>query len=681
MTRSKRHYTLAAVLGAAAGLNLAAAVWAEPPPATDASRVEPTVRPGDDFYAYANGDWLKATALPAGQSAYGSGAMLRALNARRVAEIVHAAARPTPQRPRLQQQIGDYYASLLDTGAMDAKGMAPLAADLRRIRDVHDRRALSRYLGGATRVGDAGGGPPDSVLGVWAHQGFSQPDRYLPHIQQGGLGLASREAYLEAAADQAALRARYQAHIAAMLRGLGLSDPQARARRVLALETALARSHATDADTADAVKANNLWRRRDFAARAPGMDWASFLRAAGLDGQDSFVVWQPGAVSGAAQLVAHAPLQAWKDYLTFHLLEHYAAVLPKPYRELYLGYGGKDPADGAQAEARAIEMTQACLGEPIGQMYVERYFPPSAKAAAQAMVDNIRTAFRAHLAQVAWMAPETRAKAIAKLDALEVGLGYPDHWIDFSGLEVVRGDAIGNLRRAEAFQYRHELAKLKQPVDAGEWSITPQSVSAVINFSPNALQFSAGLLQPPYFDPDGDAASNYGSAGAGISHEINHSFDELGNIYDAEGRLQASWWTDDDRARFRAAAAPLIAQFSAYCPQADLCVRGEQTLGENVNDLTGLKIAHDAYLLSLKGRPDVIKDGLTGEQRFFLAFARRWRMLQTADALRRQVLTDIHTPGVYRSDTVRNLDAWYSAFDVKPTDRLYLRPEDRVQVW
>jgi predicted metalloendopeptidase len=326
-------------------------------------------------------------------------------------------------------------------------------------------------------------------------------------------------------------------------------------------------------------------------------------------------------------------------------------------------------------------MTQASLGEPIGRIYVRRYFPPGTKAAVQAMVDTIRVATKARLTRVTWMGPQTRAKAIAKLDAVVIGIGYPDHWIDFTRLKVVRGDAIGNLRRAEAFQYRRELAKLKRPVDVGEWAILPQSVAAVINFNPSSYQFASGLFQPPYFEPGGDAASNYGSAGAGLSHEIIHSFDELGNIYDAEGRLQPSWWTAEDLARYRTAAAPMIRQFNAYCPQPDLCVRGEQTLGENVADLGGLMIAHDAYLLSLKGRPDVIKNGLSGEQRFFLAFARRWRVLQTSDSVRNQVLTDTHPPGPYRSDTVRNLDAWYAAFDVKPTDKLYLRPEDRIHIW
>ena len=680
MMRPKARRGAVAALGFIACLNLSgpgrAATAPTPPPSA-----ELTVRPGDDFYAYANSDWLKTTALPPGQAAYGTGAMLIALNQHRIEEIVQAMARVSPSRSRLQQKIGDYYASLTDIPGIDAKGLAPLTADLRRIKALHDKRTLSRYLGSTMRLGDGAGAPTDSVLSVWVHQGFSQPDRYLPHIQQGGLGLASREAYLDAASDKRALRTRYQAHIAAMLKPLGLTDPEARARRVLELEIAIARSHAAQADTDDVSKDNNLWGRSDFDARAPGMDWTAYFRAAGLESQDRFVVWQPSAVTGVAALIAQQPLQVWRDYLTFHLLEHYAAVLPKAYRELYLTDKGQDPGDIAQAEARALEMTQASLGEAIGQLYVQRYFPPSAKAAAQAMVGNIRIAFRAHLERLSWMDPATRAKAIAKLDALNVGLGYPDTWTDFSGLRIVRGDAIGNLRRAETFLCRRQLTKLGAPVDIGEWSLTPQSVNAVINFSPNAIQFSAGLLQPPYFDPDGDAASNYGSAGAAFGHEISHSFDELGNVYDAEGRLQSSWWTADDQARFKTAAEPMVAQFNAYCPLADLCVHGEQTLGEDIADLGGLAIAYDAYRLSLKGKPDVVRDGLTGDQRFFLAFARRWRKLQTNDSLRTQIMTDIHSPGAYRSDAVRNLDAWYGAFDVKPTDRLYLRPEDRVHVW
>jgi endothelin-converting enzyme/putative endopeptidase len=315
-------------------------------------------------------------------------------------------------------------------------------------------------------------------------------------------------------------------------------------------------------------------------------------------------------------------------------------------------------------------------------LYVARYFSPHARAAATAMVDNIRAALRARLANATWMSPETRATASAKLATLRVGLGYPQTWVDYSGLSIVRGDAFGNLKRGEAFAYSHEVAKLGQAVDPDEWAIQlhPQMVGAILNLSPNTMQFTAGLLQPPYFDPTGDAASNYGSAGAGIAHEISHSFDEVGNIYDAQGRL-VRWWTPDDLARFNAATAPLAAQLNTCCPAPDVCAHGAQVLSESAADLTGLVIAHDAYLLSLRGRADLIKNGLTGEQRFFVAFAQRWRRQQSDAALRQQIATDSHAPPQCRSGLIRNVDAWASAFNVQPGDRLYVAPEARVHVW
>jgi predicted metalloendopeptidase len=296
------------------------------------------------------------------------------------------------------------------------------------------------------------------------------------------------------------------------------------------------------------------------------------------------------------------------------------------------------------------------------------------------MVADIVTAYRIRIANLAWMSPQAKEKALVKLASLRIGIGYPDTWIDYSTLDVRRGDAIGNLRRAEAFNRLRNLAKLKQPADPDEWRIDPQIVGAVIVFSPNTETFSAGILQPPYFDPRGDTASNYGSAGAGIAHEISHSFDELGNIYDDQGRL-GNWWTGDDLAKYHAAAAKMVSQYDGYCPFSDLCVNGKQVLSENIADLAGLLVAHDAYLLSLKGKSDLVIDGLNGEQRFFVAFSQRWRKAQTEAALRRQIKTDHHAPGEYRSDTVRNVDAWYKAFEIAPRDKLYLKSEDRVRIW
>jgi predicted metalloendopeptidase len=326
-------------------------------------------------------------------------------------------------------------------------------------------------------------------------------------------------------------------------------------------------------------------------------------------------------------------------------------------------------------------LTNAALGEAVGRLYVERYFPPASKAAAEAMAENLRAAFRTRIAKLAWMAPRTRTKALAKLAALNIGVGYPDGWTDYSALRIVRGDALGNQERAEQFAYAQALAKLHRPVDPGEWSIVqPQQVGALINFSPNAIQFSAGILQPPYFDRNGDAAANYGSAGAGMAHEISHSFDLLGNLYDAHGRF-GKWWNAQDFARYEAATAPLAAQYAAYCPRRGLCLDGKRVLGEETADLAGLRVAYDAYHLSLHGRPDRTIGGLTGDQRFFLAFAHRWQMLQSEDALRKQVASDIHAPGPFRSASVRNLDAWYQAFGVKPGQRLYLIPKDRIAIW
>ncbi len=328
----------------------------------------------------------------------------------------------------------------------------------------------------------------------------------------------------------------------------------------------------------------------------------------------------------------------------------------------------------------AIAATNAALGQAVGQLYTQRYFPPEAKAKAQAMVADLIAAYRVRISNLSWMSAQTKEKALAKLATLRIDVGYPDTWIDYSSLEIRRGDAFGNMRRAEAFNRAYNLAKLMRPADPDEWRIDPQIVGAIILFSPNTETFSAGILQPPYFDWQGDAASNYGSAGAGMAHEISHSFDELGNIYDAQGRL-GKWWTAEDVAHFHSAAAKLVKQFSGYCPFAYLCVNGEQILTENVADLAGLLTAHDAYILSLKGKPDVVINGLTGEQRFFLAFAQRWRRAQTEVALRKQVKSDIHAPGEYRTDTVRNVEAWYKAYGVSPGDKLYLKPEDRVEIW
>jgi predicted metalloendopeptidase/nicotinamidase-related amidase len=644
--------------------------------------VDSTIRPGDDFYGYANSGWIAATRLPDGVSRLDQSALLRAQNARRVRTLVEnassAAARPD------ERKIANYYASRLDRAAIDGKGFAPIADDLATIAAITDRRSLATFLGRTTRLDDGTNQQTESLWGVWIHQGFHDPDHYAAHLVQGGLGM-DRDDYLAATPEADARRSLYRDHVAAVLKLAGIDQPGARATRVLDLEIAIAQTHASRADTDDVYKTDNTWRPANFTTRAPGIDWLAYLAAAGLDRAPAFVVWQPGAVIGGAALVGSYPLDAWKDYLSFHLIDHYADVLPQAVGDERTAFAarlsGASPATPAPGD-QALAATEAAFGDAIGRLYVERYFPPHAKSAATDMVENIRAAFRAHLAGLTWMSPTTRAKAMAKLATLRIGLGYPATWIDYAPLVVIRGDAIGNLRRVEAFAYRRDIAKLTRPVDPDEWpaQLHPQMVAAILDISPNTMQFAAGLLQPPYFDPAGDAAANYGSAGAGIAHEITHSFDELGNQYDARGNL-VRWWTKADVARYQTVAAPLAAQLDGCSPGPGLRVNGKQILAESAADLAGLGVAYDAYHRSLRGRPDVVRNGLTGDQRFFIAFARRWRVLQTDAALRRQIATDSHAPGMCRSGLVRNTDAWTRTFGVKRGDRLYLEPEMRVRIW
>jgi predicted metalloendopeptidase len=676
-----RTTTFVAIFSFAVSLGLASAPAAQNVNTQDMDR---SVKPGDDFYRFANGGWLRTVAVPAGQSSYGTSAMLMEKTSERVRNLIQEAAAARPAAASVAQKVGDYYVSFMDENAIEAKGMTPLADEMATISAISNRTSLSAYLG-TTLNGEIDGltSNADHIFGVWVNQGFEDSAHYVFHLLQGGLGMPDRDAYIDPSPKIAALRAQYQAHIAAILKLAGVADSETKAARILALEIRIAQSHAPDADAADVFKQNNPWKRADFNIKAPGMDWDAYFTSAGVTDQPEFIVWQPSALTGTSALVGSESIDLWKDYLRFHLIEHYASVLPKAVATEDFAFYGTILSGTRQMPDRskgAITATNGALGQAVGQLYTQRYFPPEAKTKAQAMVSDLITAYHARIANLSWMSAETKKKALVKLDALTIGVGYPDTWIDYSRLEVVRGDAFGNMRRAEAFNRLRNLAKLKQPADPAEWRIDPQVVGAVIVFSPNSEFFSAGILQPPYFDSQGDAASNYGSAGAGIAHEISHSFDELGNIYDSQGRL-VRWWTAEDLAKYHAAAAKLVAQFDKYCPFSDFCVQGKQVLNENITDLAGLLVAHDAYVLSLKGKTDVVIGGLSGEQRFFLAFAQRWRKVQGETVLRRQIATDNHPPGEYRSDTVRNVESWYKAYEITPGDKLYLKSEDRVGVW
>ena len=650
-------------------------------------KIDRSIKPGDDFYQYANGSWLRTVTIPAGQTSFDTRAILTERTSQRVRDLIQEAAAAHPAKGSAAQKVGDYYASFMDEDSIEAKRLTPLAGDMELISAITSKASLSAYLGTTLNVEvDGLTSNADHIFGLWINQGFTDADHNVVHLWQGGLGMPSRDNYIDASPKMSELRAQYQAHIAAVLKLAGLADAENRAAQILSLEIRIAQAFAPDSDAADVFKQNNPWKRSDFSSKAPGIDWEAYFNAAKLADQTDFIVWQPSAAKGISALVASESTEVWKDYLRFHLIEHYAAVLPKAVAAEHFAFydtimsGTPKPPDRSRL---AIAATNAALGQAVGQLYTQRYFPPEAKARAQAMARDLITAYQSRIESLTWMSPDTKKKALAKLAAFEIGIGYPDRWIDYSSLEIVRGDALGNMRRAEDSMLSRNLALLRKPFDAMDpsaWPINPQTPGAVIMFSPNAEFFSAAILQPPYFDSQGDDASNYGSAGAGMAHEISHSFDELGNIYDAHGRI-GDWWSNQDRAQYQVATAKLVEQLNSYCPFADLCVNGKQVLTESIADQAGLLVAHDAYILSLKGKTDAVIDGLTGEQRFFLAFAQRWRKAQTEASLRRQIATDTHPPGKYRSDSVRNVDAWYKSFDVSSTDKLYLKPEERVRIW
>ena len=660
----------------------------QPPSAAgiDLVGMDKSVAPGDDFNAYANGGWIKATAIPADKSSYGSGAILADETRKRLQSLLEESAKAGSAPNEDSRKIGDYYSSFMDEAAIESKGIAPLKPQLDAIAAIADRHALARVLGSQLRADvdplNNTNFETENLFGIWFAQGLTDPAHNFPYLLQGGLGLPDRDYYLSKSPHMVELRKQYPAHIAAMFKLAGFADPSARAGRVFALETKMAQVHATRVESED-VHSAVTWKAGELAAKAPGLDWPTLLDAAGLKDATVFIVWHPKAVPGLSALAASQPLDAWKDWLAFHAIEQAAAFLPKAFVDERFSFYGKALSGVPELRPRwqrAMDNTSAALGEPVGKLYVERYFPAATKAKVQAMVGDLVQAFAKRIDALAWMSPATKAKAKAKLDTLKVGVGYPDRWLDDSGLEIVKGDALGNEQRAELFAYRRQLGKLRQPVDRGEWWMTPQTVNAVNLPLQNALNFPAAIIQPPYFDPQADAAHNYGSMGAIIGHEISHSFDDQGSQFDAEGRL-ANWWTIEDFGHFKAAGEALAAQFDAYKPFPDLAVNGHQTLSENIADVAGLLAAYDAYRLSLHGHPDVVKDGLSGDQRFFISFAQSWRSKIRDAELRREIATDGHAPEQYRADAVRNLDPWYDAFQVQSPQKLYLGPPDRVHVW
>ena len=646
-----------------------------------------SVKPGDNFYEYANGDWIKRTEIPPDRASVDVWTKLGDLSNKRMEDLIAEIAKSNPPAGSSSRKVADLYNSYMDEAGIEAKGLAPLRPQLDAIAAIHNKQELSHALGETLRADvDALNNTnfyTPNLFGLWVAPGFNDSDHYVPYLMQGGLGLPDREYYLSDSEQMRKLRSKYQAHVATMLKLAGFSDSDARAAHIIELEHAIAKVHRSLPENEDIHKANNTWSRHDFPAQAPGLDWSEYFRGAGLDKVTSFTVWQPEAFKGEAALVASTPLDTWKDWLAFHRIEATAGVLPKAFADERFAFFGKELSGTEQQRPRwerGIFVVDGLLGDAVGQVYAQRFFSPEAKAQAQAMVANLIAAFRQRIEALTWMDPATKAEAEAKLSTLYVGVGYPETWHDYSNYEVKADDIFGNIWRGNLSEYQRQIARLGKQVDRKEWSMTPQTVNAVNLPLQNALNFPAAILQPPFYDPQAPAAANYGAIGTVIGHEISHTFDTEGSTFDSKGRLR-NWWTPDDLKHFEAATAQLAAQYDTYKPFPDLAINGKQTLAENIADVAGISAAYDGYRASLAGKTAPTQDGFSGDQQFFLAFGQNWGEKTREAALRQQVMTDPHSPGEYRACTVRNIDAWYGAFDVQAGEKLYLPSDERVRIW
>jgi endothelin-converting enzyme/putative endopeptidase len=649
--------------------------------------IDRSAKPGDDFYQYANGEYLKRTEIPPDRAAVGVFNKLADLANKRTADLIEEIAKSNPAAGSETRKIADLFNSYMNEDAIEKRALEPLRPHLDAIKAIKDKKDLARALGESLRDDvdplNNTNYHTANLFGIWVAPGFEDYEHYNAYLLQGGLVLPDREYYLSNSEHMKDVRASYQKHVAALMKLAGFDDADARAAHVVELEHAIAEKHRSLSDNEDIDKANNRWSQTDFTAKAPGLDWAEYFRTAGLAKQKSFNVWQPEAFTGESALVASVPLENWKDWLAFHLVEQYAGVLPKALADERFAFFGTKLSGAPQQRPRwqrGVFVVNGLLGDAVGQMYAKRYFTPAAKATAQAMVANLIEAFRKRIDALAWMALSTKAEAKNKLSTLYVGIGYPEKWRDYSKYDVKADDLFGNLWRAGTFDYQYEIGRLGGPVDRHEWSMTPQTVNAVNLPLQNALNFPAAILEPPFFDAQAPAAANYGAIGTVIGHEISHTFDTQGSTFDSKGRVR-NWWTPADLDHFKQATAALARQYDTYRPFPDLAVNGQQTLGENIADVAGIAAALDGYHTSLAGKPAPEQDGFNGDQQFFIAFAQNWASKAREGARRQQILGDPHAPGEYRAATVRNIDAWYASFDVKPGEKLYLTPDARVRIW
>lgn len=650
-------------------------------PGIDTSGMDLSVRPQDDFFRYVNGKWVDNTEVPPDQSSFGTFAMLRIEAQQAVREIIEEQAKSNAASGSLAQKVGDLYKSYMDTAQRDALGIAPLKAELDQIARIKDTKDLPAAFARAAAVGVR------LPFGINVGADQRNSDSYAVSISQSGLGMPDRDYYLRTDGKFPDTRKAYTTYIARLFALANQPDPEGAAGRIADLETKIAKLQWDRARNRDRNATYNKMTVNTLQASTPHFDWQSYFAALPADAKSKVtevIVRQPDYVKAIDQVIAETPVDTWKEYLSFGLISAFADGLSAPFADSQFEFTGKVIAGRQQQPVqwrRGVTQVEQVLGEPVGRLYIERHFKPEAKARMDALIRNLLAAFKEGINELEWMSPETKKEAQAKLAKYKLKIAYPDQWRDYTAFEVKPGDHIGNMLRYRRFQDFEAWGRLGKPVEKWRWNFTPQTVNASYSPTNNEITFPAGILQPPFFDMDADDAINYGAIGAVIGHEISHGFDDQGRKSDGDGNLR-DWWTADDAKKFEERAARLGAQFESYNPLPGMKINGKQTMGENIGDLSGIAVAYRAYKMSLNGKPAPMIDGFTGDQRFFLGYAQIWRFKSRDEALRNQLLTDAHSPGMYRAFVpLTNIDAWYAAFNVKPGDKLYRAPEERVKIW
>lgn len=636
------------------------------------------VRPGDNFDAYVNGTWVKNTKIPADKASYGIAYIVHDKSQEDVKAIIENSAKGSFQIGSNEQKIGDFYEAFMDTITRNQVGISPLLPEFNKIDAITNYTDLAAYFGYANKSGIK----TPILIGVT--EDFKDPKQYMLYTWQSGLGLPDREYYFLEDAKSKEIRRKYVIHIQSMLQHAGLANSAALAPKIMGLETALAGKNMKKEETRDIVKLYNKYTIASLNQLMPDFAWASMLNNAGITNQQNIVITQIEYMKSLNDIIKTTPIEIWKSYLKWHLIDASAKSLNTTLDKENFNFYSKT-LWGIEIQKplwrRGVEKVNDNLGEIVGKVYVKKHFPVEAKAQVTVLVKNLLAAYRESIQKLDWMSSETKKQALDKLSKFTIKIGYPDKWRDYSTLKVVKGDFYGNTQRATAFEYNRQINKLGKAVDRTEWGMTPQTVNAYYNPPLNEIVFPAAILQPPLFDPKAENAVNYGGIGAVIGHEIGHGFDDQGSTFDGDGILR-NWWTDGDLAAFKLKTKALITQYNGFKVFPDLNVNGEFTQGENIGDLGGLSIAIKAYKMSLKGKKSAVIDGFTGEQRVFLGWAQSWLEKSREESLRSQVANDPHSPAKFRvNGVVRNIPEFYTAFNIKPTDSLYLAPEKRVKIW